>query len=190
MSLILAVVSAAHAHVHTYQADLTGANEAVPNSSPAIGVSTVTLDLDLITILIELDFSDLTGSSTAAFVHGPTSIPLIGFAGPMTPALVETGFPMGVVAGGYSHLFDLTDAPGYDPAFITEGGGTVSDALNVLISAFEGGKAYLSIQSVGFPGGEFRGFYTEVREVPEPTSIAMMGLGFCALAIVRRRKNV
>ena len=188
-ALFLAMGCVAQAHVHTYQANLSGPGEAIPNLSPGIGTSTVTLDLDLITMLVEIDFAGLTGNATAAFIHAPTAIPFTGTAGPMTPALSDTGFPLGVASGTYSHLFDLTDAPGYNPAFITASGGTVSDALNALIFAFEDGKAYLSIRSAAFPGGEIRGFYTEVPEVPEPASFAMIGAG-CGVMGMRRRRAV
>ena len=65
----------------------------------------------------------------------------------------------------------------------------MSDALNALIFAFEDGKAYLSIRSAAFPGGEIRGFYTEVPEVPEPASFAMIGAG-CGVMGMRRRRAV
>jgi hypothetical protein len=178
----------AQAHTHIYQATLLGAAEAVPNSSLGIGTSTVTLDLDVINMLVEIDFSGLTGDSTAAFIHAPTSLPFTGTAGLMTPPLSDSGFPLGVTGGTYSHLFDLTDASGYNPAFITASGGTVSNALNALAFSFEDGKAYLSIQSSAFPNGEIRGFYTEVHDVPEPASIAMIGLGCCLLTLFRHRR--
>ena len=188
VSLLLAMACAAQAHEATYQAILSGSGAAIPNLSPATGTSTVTLDLDLITMLVEIEFAGLTGSATAAFIHGPTSVPLTGIAGAMTPALSDSGFPPGVASGTYSHLFDLTDAPGYNPAFITSSGGTVSDALNALIFAFEDGKAYLSIQSAAFPGGEIRGFYTEVVPVPEPAAFALIVMGGFALGAIRRRR--
>lgn len=139
LASFLGMASVAQAHVHVYEATLSGPNENVPNSSTAIGTSTVMLDLDLITMLVEIDFSGLSGNSSAAFIHAPTVIPLTGTAGPMTPSLSDSGFPLGVTSGTYGCLFDLTDAPGYNPAFITASGGTVSDALNTLIFAFEDG---------------------------------------------------
>jgi CHRD domain/PEP-CTERM motif len=188
LTLLLGATCCAHAHTHVFQAVLSGQNESVPNSSPGIGTSTVTLDLDLINMLVEIDFSGLAGNSTAAFIHAPTSVPLTGTAGPMTPAFSDSGFPLGVTGGTYSHLFDLTDASGYNPAFITASGGTVSDALNALAFSFEDGKAYVNIQSAAFPNGEIRGFYTEVQDVPEPASIPMICLGGCLLTSLRRRR--
>jgi hypothetical protein len=185
---LLGFACMAQAHTHVYQATLSGANEDVPNNSAGIGTSTVTLDLDLITMLLEIDFSGLAGSSSAAFIQAPTSIPLTGTAAPMTPSLSDSGFPLGVTDGSYSHLFDLTDAPGYDPSFITASGGTVSNALNALIFSFDDGTAYLNIRSSTFPNGEIRGFYAEVQEVPEPASLTMIGFGCCILTQFRRRR--
>lgn len=188
---LLAAASSAHAHTHVFQATLSGANENIPNASAAVGTSTVTLDLDELNMLIDVDFSGLSGNASAAFIFAPTAVPLTGIAGPMSPALSDSGFPLGATFGTYSHLFDLTDASGYNPAFITFTGATPSsliNALNGLSAAFEDGTAYLSIQSSAFPGGEIRGFYTEVLPVPEPTSLAMLGVGGCVLGLIRRRR--
>jgi CHRD domain/PEP-CTERM motif len=186
LASFLGLAGMAQAHEHIYQATLTGPNEATPNSSLGIGSSTVTLDLDLITMQVEIDFSGLAGLTTAAFLHAPTVIPLTGTAAVMSPALSASGFPLGVTLGTYDHTFDLTDAPGYDPAFITAHGPLLSDALNALIFSFADGKVYLDIQSSAFPSGEIRGFFTET---PEPASTALIGLGGCAMAFVRRRER-
>ena len=157
----------ARGHTHTYQAVLSGANEDQPNSSVAVGTATVTLDLDLITMRVEIHFSGLSGSTTAAFLHGNTPLPLTGVAAPISPALTSSGFPSGVPSGSYDFTFDLTDSPGYDPAFITTSGGTVSDALNALIAGFEEERVYLGIRTTAFPNGEIRGFFSEAPE-PQP----------------------
>jgi hypothetical protein len=188
LTSLFVMAAQAQAHTHVYQASLSGPNEDIPNLSLGIGTSTITLDLDEINMLVEIDFSGLAGNSTAAFVHAPTTVPLTGTSGLMTPPLSDSGFPLGVTGGTYGHLFNLGDAASYNPAFITASGGTVSDALNALAFSFEDGKAYLSIQSAAFPNGEIRGFYTEVHDVPEPTSIAMIGLGCCVLTLFRTRK--
>lgn len=183
LAAFLGFACMAEAHTHIYQATLTGPNEATPNASPGSGTSTVTLDLDLITMQVEIAFPGLAGLSTAAAIHGPTALPFTGTAGAMSPALSASGFPLGVTLGTYDYTFDLTDAPGYDPAFITSSGGTVSNALNALIFSFEDGTAYLDIQSSAFPGGEIRGFFTEV---PEPVSGALIAIAGSSLAVRRR----
>ena len=187
LASLLAATCLAQAHTHFFQATLSGANEDIPNGSPAIGTSLVTLDLDLVEMLVQISFSGLAGGSTAAFIHAPTIFPLTGIAGPMTPALSDTGFPLGVTSGTYSHVFDLTVASGYNPSFITSSGGAVFQALIALEASFEDGTAYLSLQSSAFPNGEIRGFYTEIVPVPEPASLSMIGAAGCCLFSRRRR---
>ena len=188
LAALLGATGLAEAHTLVFQTTLSGANEDIPNASSAIGTSTVTLDLDLVEMRVEIDFSGLTGPATAAFIHGSTILPFTGTAGPMTPALADSGFPLGVTSGTYSHTFDLTVASGYHPSFITASGGAVFQALIALEASFENGTAYLNLQSAAFPNGEIRGFYTEAAPVPEPASFAMLGAGGCALAWRRRRK--
>lgn len=166
LAAIFFCAGSAWAHIHTYQAVLSGVSENEPNSSVAIGTATVTLDLDLITMRVEIHFSGLSGTTTAALLHGTTPLPLTGIAAPMSPALTTSGFPMGVPTGSYDFTFDLTDSPGYAPAFITTSGGTVSNALNALIAGFEEGRVYLGIRTTAFPNGEIRGFFSEAPEPP------------------------
>ena len=174
------------AHEHFFETVLSGANEAVPNLSAGTGTSLATLDLDLVTLRVEVAFSSLTGTVTGAAIYGPTAAAGTGTAPVMTPAFTASGFPPGLLSGTYDFTFDLTVATGYDPAFITASGGTVSNALNALIASFESGKSYLSIQTTAFPSGEVRGFYTEI--VPEPATATLLAIGG-GLGLLRRRRS-
>lgn len=183
LGLTAMMAGAASAHIVVYTASLDGPSEAPPNTSPGIGFSTLTLDLDLATMRIEADFSGLIGTVSASHIHGPTSVPFEGTAGVMTPVPSFPGFPHGGTSGTYDMTFDLTSATSYNPAFVTASGGTVGGALSVLLSSLEEGRAYLNIHSSAFPGGEIRGFYTLV---PAPGAVAILGMG--GLLATRRRR--
>lgn len=181
---IAACAGAAQAHIITYIAELSGPAEAPPNASPGTGLATITLDLDLATMRVEVSFSGLTGNVTASHIHGPTATPFAGTAGVMTPTPTFPGFPSGVTSGSYDHTFDLTLASSYNAAFITASGGTISQAMNRMIGAFDEGRAYLNIHTSTFGGGEIRGF---LRVVPTPATAGMLAMG--GLVVARRRRR-
>lgn len=183
LAAVVAVMGAASAHEVVYTASLDGPSEAPPNASPGIGFSTLTIDLDLLTMRVQADFSGLLGTVAAAHIHGPTTDPGTGTAGVMTPLPSFPGFPTGVTSGTYDMTFDLTLASSYNAGFITASGGTVSDALNRMLLALDEGKAYLNIHTSVFAGGEIRGFYALV---PAPGALAMLGMG--GLLASRRRR--
>ncbi len=178
---VLAVAGVAQAHVEVFTAFLSGANEAPVNTSPASGFTTVTLDLDLATLRVQVDFTGLLGNVSACHIHGLTALPGVGTAGVMTPTPTFPGFPSGVRAGSYDATLDLTLASSYNAAFITASGGTVSGAFNRLVQSLEEGRAYLNVHSQAFPGGEIRGFL-----VPTPGAAAVLGMA--GLVAMRRRR--
>ncbi|MDX1935313.1 MAG: CHRD domain-containing protein [Capsulimonadales bacterium] len=167
--------TAGHAHTALYRAILSGLNQSPVNTSPAIGNAFITMDLDLITLRVNVAFSGLTGTVTGASLHAPTAVPFDGTAIIATQAPSLTGFPLGVSSGVYDQTFDLTVAESYNPAFITASGGTVSDALNALDNAIENGQAYFSLRTTAFPDGEVRGFLVDVSAAPEPGTLALLG---------------
>lgn len=177
----LALAGAAQAHEIVFTAALSGPAESPSNTSPGTGFATVTLDLDLITMHVVVDFEGLLGNTTASHIHGPTAIPLQGTASVMTALPTFPGFPLGVTAGHYDATFDLTLASSYNTSFINNSGGTISGALNRLISSMENGQTYLNIHTSSFGGGEIRGFL-----VPAPGAAAMLGMA--GLFASRRRR--
>jgi hypothetical protein len=143
----------------------------------------VTVDLDLATMRVEVEFSGLIGNVTASHIHGPTAVPLQGTAGVMTPTPTFPNFPLGGTAGTYDQTFDLTQASSYNQSFITASGGTVSLAMNRMLLSFEEGRAYLNIHTTAFPGGEIRGF---LIAVPAPATGAVLAMA--GLVAARRRR--
>lgn len=186
-AIALLSATAAPAAITVYGATLTGPSEFPPNASPATGTATVTIDDVANTMLVQVIFSGLTGTTTASHIHAPTAVPFAGTAGVATQTPYFSGFPIGVTAGNYSSLFDLLSASTYNSAFVTANGGTAAGAEAALLSAMAAGKSYFNIHTTTFGGGEIRGFLVAI--VPEPATWMMMLLGFGAIGLAVRRRQ-
>jgi hypothetical protein len=177
--------SPAQAAVLLFTTTLSGLNEVPSVSSPGTGTGTVTIDTDANTLAVALTFSGLLGNTAASHIHC--------CAPPGTNAPVATqvptfiGFPLGVTAGTYNQVFDLTQASSYNPAFLNNAvnGGNVFTARQTLISGITAGQSYLNVYTTLFPGGEIRGQLAAA--VPEPATWMMMLLGFGAIGATMRR---
>src|SRR5947209_7455835 len=178
--------SAAIAQTTVYNATLTGPNESPPNASTGTGTATVTIDTSANTMLVSVAFSGLSAPTTASHIHAATASPFTGTAGVATQTPFFTGFPIGVTSGSYSSLFDLLTASTYNSSYVTANGGTAAGAEAALLTALNGGRAYLNIHTSAFPGGEIRGFLVAV---PEADTWMMMLLGFGAIGVVIRRRG-
>src|SRR4029077_16190097 len=125
-SLILQV-STANAIPITFVANLSGANEIPIVASPGTGVATIVLDPVAQTLQVSATFSGLTSNTVAAHIH--CCQPFGTNAGVATLLPAFTDFPLGVTSGTYPpHVFDLTMASTYNPAFVTAQGGTIAGA--------------------------------------------------------------
>lgn len=173
----------ANAAVFDYSVTLDGPTEG--NASPGIGTADVRYDNVLHTLFIDVTFSGLTGTTTAAHIHAPTAVAGTGTAGVATTLPFFTGFPIGVTSGSFTTTLDLTSASSYNASYVTANGGTTATAESALATAIASDEAYLNIHTSTFGGGEIRGFLTAV---PEPSSTALLGLGGVLLAWVARRR--
>jgi hypothetical protein len=144
------------AHGQTYYVTLNGASEVPANNSAGTGKGLVTISGN--SMRVQVNFSGLTGTTTASHIHAPTATAGVGTAGVATTTPTFTGFPLGVKAGTYDHTFDMTLATSYNPAYITANGGTAASAFTALKASIAAGKSYLNIHSSFAPGGEIRGF--------------------------------
>lgn len=176
----------ANASVFQYDAFLDGPSESPPNASPGTGFAIVDYDNVSHTLLVDVTFSGLLGTTTASHIHAATASPGTGTAGVATTTPYFTGFPIGVTSGSYVNTLDLTLSSSYNPAYITANGGTTASAEAALALAMADGEAYLNIHTSVVPGGEIRGFLTLV---PEPSGAALLGLGAAILAWAGRRRT-
>jgi len=156
----LFAATAAHAAPINYVTSLSGPNESPPNASPGTGSATLVVDTDTHIWTMHVSFTGLLGTTSASHTHAPTANPGVLTAGVATTTPTYPGFPLGVTAGVYDLVADMTLASSYNPAFVTANGGTTASAEAALAAAIAAGKAYLNIHTSVVSGGEIRGFWT------------------------------
>lgn len=144
----------------------------------------VTLETGGRSILVDMPFRDLVGTTAAAHIHCCTSE---AFTGTAPVALPFAGFPTGVRAGDYSASIPLADAASWEPAFLAANGGTVQGAASALLDAIAANEAYVNIHTSAYANGEIRGFLV-AAPVPEPSGWAMLGAGMAGLLWLGRRR--
>ena len=183
------VATQSSASIVTYDAVLLGPSESPPNASPGTGFAEIVVDDVLLTMRVTASFSGLLGTTTASHIHCCTVAPDTGTAGVATQTPTFLNFPLGVTSGSYDMTFDMSLASSYNPAFVTANGGSVSNSFSVLLAGLNTGETYYNIHSSVFPGGEIRGF---LHAVPEPSTWAMLVLGFFGIGVMtyRRRKSM
>jgi hypothetical protein len=151
---------------------MNGASEAPPNASPGTGSATVDIDAVAHTLVLDMNWTGLLGTTSACHIHAATAVALTGTAGVATTTPTFAGFPLGVTSGTYNITLDMTQASSYNPAYVTAHGGNTTQAEADLFQAIADGKAYLNLHSSVVPGGEIRGFL-----VPGPTAAVTTSWG-------------
>jgi len=186
--LVLGCAQSALAVPYLFRTILSGPNESPPNASLGTGVADVVFDPDPLvhTMQVHVDFSGLTGMTTASHIHCCTPLPLTGTAGVATTTPTFAGFPLGVTSGTYDNTLDMLLASSYNPSFVTAHGGTTAQAEADLLAAMLLGETYLNIHSTFVGTGEIRGFLVFV---PEPVTLSVFGAGLAGVALLRRRRK-
>jgi len=182
VSVSLLAASAVQAAIIQFTVDLSGDNENPPIVSPGNGSALIDIDTIARTMTLDVTFADLLGTTTAAHIHCCAAPPTNAMVATQVPSFA--GFPLDVSSGSYLNTFDMTLASSYNPAFITMHGGTVDSAFADLLAAMLAGETYLNIHTTRFPGGEIRG---TLMRVPEPASLALLGIALAGLGALRRR---
>ncbi len=192
---LLAVVAAislfvvnAQAQLSTFQAVLSGPAESPPNASPGTGFTTVTIDPTTHMLHVVVSFSGLLGNTTASHIHAPTPNPFSGTASVATQTPTFSGFPLGVTSGTYDMTFDMSLTSTWNPAYVTQNGGSVSATENAFIQAMVTGRTYLNIHTSVFGGGEIRGFLSAAPETGTTLTLMILALGGLAIAASRVRR--
>lgn len=161
-----------------FEAALLGVNENPPAATPATGTATITINGTQ--LIVSAQFQNLTTGLADGHIHC-----CVGPAGNAGVAIGFTGLPLGSTTGIIGGTYDLTLASTFRAAFITGSGGTVELARERFLNELNGGQTYFNLHSQQFPGGEIRG---QLRAaVPEPSSWALMILGFGATGAALRR---
>lgn len=163
---------------------LSGANEAPPNASVAIGTGLMTLSDAQDVLGISAVFLGLSGGTT---MGGLYCCAPAGMNGGL--AVNFSGFATGVSFGGYANSFNLLSSSSYAPSFLAVHGGTASGARNALIAGLLAGQSYINIATTAYTNGEIRGQnsqFTPVSPVPEPSQWAMLLGGLFATASIAR----
>jgi hypothetical protein len=166
-----------------------------PSTSTATGFAQVTIDTDLFTITTDLFWAGLTGPADRAHMHdAPFGVSredppwnkffheVIDDSNP--PRTLDcpwsNDFPTCVPAdGGIENVLQLAgpgDGYGY-PDFAS------------LLAVFEAGDVYIDMHTELYPGGEIRGQLYPVAPVPEPSTLALLGLGLSSVASWRKRRS-
>lgn len=160
-----------------------------PEAMGATGSGTGYFEFDTTsqTLLIDVNWSGLSGVTTVAHIHCCTATAGTGTVGvAVTPGTLP-GFPVGVTSGVYNTVLNLSQDTTFTDGFRNAAGGTALQASDALLQGILNGKAYFNIHSSTFPAGEIRDF---LAPVPEPGTMLLVGVALAGLVAARRLRSI
>lgn len=144
---------------------LDGDQEVPPVVTSGSGTATITYDQAMRLLTWDVDYT-LDYLSTNAHFHGPASVG------------VNAGVTVGMTSLGPNVADTITQADLNVTSGSFVGSHTLTEAQEAQLLD---DHWYINIHSQGYPAGEIRG-----QVVPEPASLALLGLG--GLALLKRRR--
>ena len=166
VALFVALALPSHAGLWYLQATLTGSQEVPPVSTNASGVLFGSYDDVAKTISLAITVSGIAQSDlTASHIHRAP-------AGSNGPVIFNIGGGSSYAVLGSQLITVINNAP--FPA---------AEEANLL-----SGNTYVNIHTTAYPAGEIRGQITALPVVPEPATMAGLGIGVGLLALRRRKK--
>ena len=172
-SLLALAIGNGVARAQVFEINLSADQEPGTVKGTGTGHGFVTLAQDKLTFS-DFSFSGLSGTLVSAHFHGPGAVGKN--AGVLYDLLTLT--TAGQKAGTFSGVVSLIDKPNNTTFSIAQ-----------QVDQLTGGQWYMNLHtSPTFSGGEIRGQLLAVS-VPEPSTMALAGLGLGALLVWRRRSQ-